>query len=125
MLLMVSDQERHAELAKVVESRGLEVAEARGADFTTALAREAPDAVVLDLAAPTLHGVAALLELREDRIHTGLPVLVVTRPGLNAKEQEIIRELATVAADPRNVGRQLATLLDASFPAAGAGADGS
>ena len=118
VLLMVGDAQQQMDLTQVVEARGLEVAEPKGSDFSVALAREAPDAVVLDLSFPGLHGVASLLELREDRVHTGLPVLVVTRPGLNAKEQEIIKELATVAAEPANAGARLATLLDASFPTA-------
>jgi PAS domain S-box-containing protein len=116
VLLMVGDDERRSELASVVEAYGLEVADPDGAEFAVALATEAPDAVVLDLALPGLHGVASLLELREDRVHTGLPVLVISRDGLNEKEREIIRELATVAADPSQAGERLATLLDASFP---------
>ena len=115
---MVGDAQRQHELTKVIESRGLEVAHPKGAEFAVALEREAPDAVVLDLAFPGLHGVASLLELREDRIHTGLPVLVVTKPSLNAKERELIRELATVEAEPTIASERLETLLDASFPSA-------
>jgi len=116
VLLMVEDVERRNALAEVVRDRGFDVAEPNGAEFETALAREAPDAVVLDMALPDLHGVAALLALRGDRLHTGLPVLVVHRDGLNPKEREIIRELATLPSEPAEAPEKLAHLLDASFP---------
>ena len=75
-------------------------------------------AVVMDLGMRGLHGVAALLELRDNRIHTGLPVLAVTHDGLNAKEREIVDELATVHAPMDGASGQLGKLLDVSFPLA-------
>jgi PAS domain S-box-containing protein len=119
VLLMVGNDEQRLRLADVVRERGLEVAEAKGTHFVGALGRESPDAVVLDMAMPGLHGVAALLELREDRVHTGLPVLVVNRDDLNEKEREIIRELATMRSEPADAPEKLAHLLDASFPHVG------
>jgi hypothetical protein len=62
--------------------------------------------------------VAALLELREDRLHTGLPVMVVTHEGLNEKERQLVGELATVHAVPSRAPGELQKLLEASFPLA-------
>jgi len=116
VLLMVGDDAGHAELAEIVEDTGLEVARVSGGDdLVTVLGKEAPDAVVLDLALPGLHGVAALLELRDDRLHTGLPVMVITHEDLNDKEREIVHEMATLHAGAREAPATLRRLLDASF----------
>ena len=119
ILLMVDDAHRRGELSKVISNRGLEVAHAAGGDLLAVLGQEAPDAVVLDLANSGLHGVAALLELRDDRVHTGLPVLVLTHDGLNETEQEIVEELATVHTSGGEATIALTKLLEASFPLAG------
>ncbi len=118
VLLIVDEPRTRTRLSSVVQGHGLEVAADHGTDVMEALRREAPDAVVMDLRVPGLHGVAALLELRDDRIHTGLPVLAVTHPGLNAKELEIVGELATVHAYAHGAAAQLEKLLDVSFPLA-------
>ncbi len=119
ILLMVDDVHRRGELSEVIAHRGLEVAHAAGGDLLAVLGQEAPDAVVLDLANAELHGVAALLELRDDRVHTGLPVLVLTHDGLNEKEREIVEELATVHTSGGEAAVALTKLLEASFPLAG------
>ena len=83
------------------------------------LGHEAPDAVVLDLDRPDVSGISAILELRDDRIHTGLPVLVLTPSGLDEREREIVGELATVHSEHGKSADALRHLLDASFPLAG------
>jgi len=125
VLLMVGDEERKARLAAVVRGRGLDPAVAGGGDFMTVVGQEAPDAVVIDLSLPGLHGVAALLELRDDRLHTGLPVLVVTHEGLNERERQVVIDLATVHADPLRAPAELEKLLEASFPLAASREAGS
>ncbi|MEM7415491.1 MAG: response regulator [Gemmatimonadota bacterium] len=116
VLVMAAEGESRDSLEDVVEGRGLEVAVEGAGDLMSIVGRQAPDAVVLDLTLPDLHGVAELLALRDDRLHTGLPVLVVTHDGLNEKEQELVRELATVHAGAEDAPAMLAKLLDASFP---------
>ena len=116
VLLMVGEDAGHSELAEIVEETGLEVAKGTGGDdLVTVLGKEAPDAVVLDLALPGLQGVAALLKLRDDRLHTGLPVMVITHEDLNDKEREIVHEMATVHAGAAEASATLRRLLDASF----------
>jgi DNA-binding response OmpR family regulator len=82
-----------------------------------AVGRHAPDAAVLDLELPSTEGVASLLELRDDRLHTGLPILVLTHDGLNDKERDIVDELATVHARREESSSALVHLLEAVFPA--------
>ncbi len=118
VLLMADEGERRDAFSRVIEERGLELADSNGADFMSILAREAPDAVVLDLGLERINGVAELLSLREDRLHTGLPVLAVTHDGLNEKERTLVDELATVHAGDDTACDMLARLLDASFPLA-------
>jgi len=118
ILLMVGEDRCREELSKLVSRRGLEVAAVDSGDLMAHLGKEAPDAVVMDLAMSGFHGVADLLELRDDRLHTGLPVMVLTHDGLNEKERELIGEMATVHAPHENAPATLERLLDASFPLA-------
>jgi CheY-like chemotaxis protein len=113
---MVPDAERRRRLADVVRSRGLQVAAATEGDMVQILGQEAPDAVVLDMDLPGGHGMASLRELREDRVHTGLPVLVLTNQGMADEDQGIIRELATVHVPGGDGPEALAKMLDVSFP---------
>ncbi|MBT8488376.1 MAG: response regulator, partial [Gemmatimonadetes bacterium] len=116
VLLVTGDRERADSLSRVVRARGFDTTTRRGGDMVQILGHEAPDAVVLDMERSSTHGVASLLELREDRLHTGLPVLVLTHGGLNDKEREIIGELATVHTSAAKAAEALAYMLDVSFP---------
>lgn len=116
VLLMVPDDDRRRRLAEVVRSRGLQVAAETEGDMVQILGQEAPDAVVLDMDLPDGHGVASLQELREDRVHTGLPVLVLTNEGMSDEDRAIIGDLATVHAPAGACAEALARMLDVSFP---------
>jgi DNA-binding response OmpR family regulator len=115
---MAEPGSRRDRLAAVIEEKGLEVVVTDGGELMAVVAKEAPDAVVLDLSLEEMHGVAGLLELRDNRLHTGLPVMVVTHPGLNEKEREMVQELATLHSDPLEAADKLGRLLDVSFPLA-------
>jgi CheY-like chemotaxis protein len=116
VLLMVSDDGLRDELQELVEGRGLEAVAPSESEPLDAIRRHQPDAAVVDLSLPDARGVATLLELRDDRLLTGLPVLVVTHDGLNAKEHEIVGELATVFASADSATHAFTRLLDAVFP---------
>ena len=120
VLLMVAAADHREELAQVIESRGLEVVAVAKSRLLDAIGRHAPDAVVLDLALPATEGVAPLLDLREHRLHTGLPVFVLTHDGLNDKDREVVAELATIHAERAESADALAHLLDAVFTVVGA-----
>lgn len=116
ILLMAETGSRRDRLAAVIAERGLEVVVSDRGELMSVVAKEAPDAVVLDLSLEEMHGVAGLLELRDDRLHTGLPVMAVTHPRLNEKERETVQELATLHSDPLEAADKLGRLLDVSFP---------
>ncbi len=120
MLLMVAAEDHREELARVIESCGLEVVAATSDRLLDAVGGQAPDAAVLDLELPSTAGVASLLELRDDRLHTGLPVLVLTHDGLSDEEREIVDELATVHSGREESSTALVHLLEAVFPPAAA-----
>jgi len=115
VLMVVSDDEREKELTAIVEEHGLEVRSSRDPDLMAVLAKESPDAVVLDMALPVKSGVSSLLELRESRLHTGLPVFAMTHSEMNEKERDMVRELATVFAPGDEAVRGLTKMLEASF----------
>lgn len=114
--MMVHDEERRAGLAAVVEKRGFQVAARTEGEMSQILSHEAPDAVVLDMDRSASHGADSLLELREDRLHTGLPVLVLTYDGMSDEEREMVAELATVHVPAADAEAALVRMLDVSFP---------
>ena len=115
VLMMVSNDEREKELTAIVEEHGLEVRLSRDPDLLTVLGKESPDAVVLDMALPGVPGASSLLQLRESRLHTGLPVFAMTHPEMSEKERNLVKELATVFAPEDEAGPGLAKMLEASF----------
>jgi CheY-like chemotaxis protein len=121
VLVMVEDETVRDRLTGLVEERGLEVVALSREAPMEVVRSNAPDALVLDVGLPSSQGVVSLLELREDRLHTGLPVLVLTPAGLNEKEREVVDDLATVHARPDAAADALTRLLDAVFPLVGVG----
>ncbi len=118
ILLMVGNPELREHLAATIALRGLETIHSPGEDVLAAVGREAPDAVVLDLGLPSAQGVAGLLELREDRVHTGIPLLTVVPTSFNPRQLEIVKELSTVYGGVSQAEQELTRLLDATFPIA-------
>ncbi|MDX1646641.1 MAG: PAS domain S-box protein [Longimicrobiales bacterium] len=116
VLLVVPDEERSERLGAVVRARGFRATRRTEGDIVQILGQEAPDAVVLDMDLPGHQALSSLLELREDRVHTGLPVLVLTHDGMTEKEREIVRELATLHAPGESPDAALANMLEISFP---------
>jgi PAS domain S-box-containing protein len=116
VLLVVSDERVLEGMEAVVRSCGLEPAAFQGDNLLLHIEEVGPDAVVLDLGVEALHGVASLLELRADRLHTGLPALVVTHGALDEKERDVIADLATAYADLTDAPAALKELLELSFP---------
>ncbi len=90
-LLLIEDEVRVAELlAKAFEESGHETAITHtGEDGLAFLARERPDAVVLDIRLPTINGVSVLRQIRV--IDPGLPVVVMTGFATPAELEEVRR----------------------------------
>ena len=119
VLVMTGDEQYRDELLAAVEERGLTALSATRDTPLDAISHHAPDVVVFDIAFPMGHGVASLVELRENRLYTGLPLLVLTHDRIDVQEAEVIEELATLHADRHRGAPALERLLDAVFPAAG------
>ncbi len=90
-LLLIEDDEQVAEvLAHAFASDGHETAIVHtGEDGLAYLARERPDAVVLDVRLPTLNGVGVLREIRST--DATLPVIIMTGLATRGELTEIRR----------------------------------
>ena len=101
---------------------GLEVVMAGdGKEALEAVRSDAPDAVLLDLMMPVMDGMTFLEQLREDPLHMGLPVIVLTAKDLSGAEQEQLGDMASaVLAKGDAVEDQLRDLLGSIFALSGA-----
>ena len=59
-----------------------------GVGALPAIARERPDVILLDLMMPRLDGFGVIEQLRQDRAHPAIPVVVLTAKSLSAAEME-------------------------------------
>jgi CheY-like chemotaxis protein len=104
----------------VLVGEGYRVTDAAdGAAALDAIARDAPDVVVLDLHMPVMDGAEVLIELRARPETAGLPVIVVTADGDEgraAAERLGATDYVTKPFDPGSLLRAVARAL---------GADGS
>jgi DNA-binding response OmpR family regulator len=77
-ILLIEDDENVAEvLAEAFAAGGHEIAIAHtGEDGLACLARDRPDAIVLDVRLPRLNGVGVLRQIRS--VDSGLPVIIMT-----------------------------------------------
>jgi len=121
VMIMMADEASRNAMEAVVRACGLEPSVCEGGDLMARIRQLGPDAVVMDLEVDGLPGLPSLLELRADRLHTGLPALVVTHGALNEKERQIIGDLATLHTDLAGAPEALRKLLVASFPLAASG----
>jgi PAS domain S-box-containing protein len=75
---------------------GLETVMAEdGKEALDAIRTDAPDAVILDLAMPGMDGMTFLGKLRENPLHMGLPVLVLTGMEVTRRQHEELGDLAS------------------------------
>jgi CheY-like chemotaxis protein len=85
---------------------GLETVMAEdGKEALDAVRTEAPDAVILDLAMPGMDGMTFLAKLRENPLHVGLPVLVLTGMEVTRRQHEELGDLASAVVN-KGVGMQ-------------------
>jgi PAS domain S-box-containing protein len=76
---------------------------------------EAPDAIILDLMMPVMSGMTFLEKLRENPLHTGLPVFVLTGKKLDEEEEAELLELASAVVLKKDAPERLGDLLGAVF----------
>jgi CheY-like chemotaxis protein len=85
---------------------GLETVMAEdGKEALDAIRTDAPDAVILDLAMPGMDGMTFLGKLRENPLHVGLPVLVLTGMEVTRRQHEELGDLASAVVQ-KGVGMQ-------------------
>ncbi len=96
-ILVVDDEaSMRTLLTEYLQQIGLEVVTATdGQGALETIRMEAPDAVLLDLVMPGMDGMTFLEKLRENPLHTGLPVLVLTAKELSRKEMDELGDLAS------------------------------
>ncbi len=88
ILITDDDQRLRRALAITLKAQGFDVTEAAsGEECLTALRRERPHALVLDLGLPGMSGQQVLSHLREDPDLQSLPVIVVTGQTLTPQER--------------------------------------
>ena len=79
------------------------------------------DAVLLDLLMPVMDGMTFLHKLRENPLHRGLPVIVLTAKDLSRDEQKELTEMASAVVHKGDeVEPQLRDLLGSYFTLVGA-----
>ena len=120
-VLVVADAlHARSRLSETLRDRGLEVVTASDAmDGLEAIRLEAPDAVVLDLNGTPAAQTSFLHKVRQNRIHVGLPVFVLSDPGLSDPDKIALGDLATVVVTRNRGLEELSGLLDTLFPPTG------
>lgn len=80
LVLIVEDDTLSLTLTRdLLQFGGLRTVEASSAEEGMKLARsEHPDLILMDIQLPGMDGIAALRELRNDRVTSGIPVVAVT-----------------------------------------------
>ncbi len=118
VLVVDDDKATQAMLEATLSAEGLEVhCVGNGEEALLVLAKESPAAVLLDIRMPVMDGFEFLDQLRANRYHMGLPVIVMTGTQLTDEELEEISEKASVvlAKDDDFIPR-LRSFLSTLFP---------
>ena len=100
------------------EEVGLEAQGAEnGQEALDAVHRDAPDAVILDLAMPVMDGMTFLGHLRSNPYHSGLSVIVITPKELSLGERrELADQASGVVVKGEGLEGRLTELLGTLFP---------
>ena len=117
VLLVAADPDERNRMSEWLSARGLQVFTA--ADSRAALEVvqvEAPDAMLLDPAGSGMDGLGLLTELRENRLHMGLPVVVLAGDNHSEEELRQLDDLANVMIPKSEAGERLDGVLEVVFP---------
>ena len=119
ILVVVDDVHVRDVLSRFLSGRGLDVVMPRGdTGPVEALAAEAPDAVVLDLAPHGPVTMEILAKIRENRVHAGLPTFVLADDDISDEERDRLQDLMTIVVSRTDPAGALDELLGALFPVA-------
>jgi PAS domain S-box-containing protein len=117
-ILVVDDEEdARTMLAQYLTTLGLEVVEAEDGQRALEVIRmEAPDAVLLDMVMPVMDGMTFLKKLRDNPLHTGLPVIVLTAKELSRPEMKELSDVASgVVTKDEHMADELREALGSMF----------
>lgn len=95
-ILVVDDQPICRELvASALRNSGFEVlSAASGPHALSIIARQSPDLVLLDISMPLLDGLSVLQVLRENPVHSALPVILLT----DREDPDLMRQARDLGA---------------------------
>ena len=88
MILVVEDQEDNRQILRdLLGNAGYAMQEAEnGQDALTAVAKQRPDLILMDIQLPILDGYEATRRLKADPTTRGIPIIVVTSYALSGDE---------------------------------------
>ena len=119
ILLVVDDAQVRYDLSGFLTGRGLEVVTPQGGmGPVEAVAAQAPDAVILDLEPSGPVTMRMLANIRENRLHAGLPTFVLAGDDLLDEERDQLQDLMTIVVSRADPAGALDDLLGALFPVA-------
>jgi len=91
VLIIDDDDATRQVVSRTLTREGWTVLEAEnGKAAMDRLSREEPNLILLDLAMPEMDGFEFLTRLRNDSIHTGIPVVVLTSKDLTPSERSVL-----------------------------------
>jgi two-component system cell cycle response regulator DivK len=87
-ILVVEDQEDNRQILRdLLGSAGYDMTEAEnGADALTAVAKNPPDLILMDIQLPIMDGYEATRRLKADPATSAIPIIVVTSYALSGDE---------------------------------------
>ena len=90
MILVVEDQEDNRQILRdLLGNAGYAMQEAEnGQDALTAVAKQRPDLILMDIQLPILDGYEATRRLKADPDTRGIPIIVVTSYALSGDESK-------------------------------------
>jgi len=117
VLVVDDDDDTRRMITTLLMRAGLEITTAAdGQQALEAIRTEAPDVVLLDLMMPVMDGMTFLNRLRENPLHVGLPVIVLTAKDLSDDERQDLGDMASaVVRKDEDVHGQLWDVLGSYF----------
>jgi PAS domain S-box-containing protein len=117
IVLVVEDPEERKRMSESLAAKGLQVFQASDEREALDVVRvEAPDAMLLELTGPKIDGVGLLRALRGNRLHMGLPVVVLSGDRHSEEELQELDDLANGMIPKSEAGDRLDGVLDVIFP---------
>ncbi|MCR4344083.1 MAG: response regulator [Candidatus Scalindua sp.] len=91
-VMVVEDNEKNRKLMRVVlKSKGYNVIEAAtGEEAISALKKQKPDIILMDIQLPGIDGITLVKQIRADTNTNDIPIIAVTAYAMKGDEQKIL-----------------------------------